>query len=146
MHFLQQKSFDYSDTDDGESPSRTKGDIMGYSNEDNGDDDDGDDDREQDEGTEENIVVPDTDEGLKDRFNHLFIKFTREKQYEDGHELTILLDEMFDRGLVTPTEYNNLNSLIVIPDNSSNEEEEEKEEDDLTRVIKDTVDHVISAL
>ena len=41
---------------------------MGYSNEENGDDDDGeDDDREQDKGTEEQIVVPDTDQGLKDR-------------------------------------------------------------------------------
>ena len=48
-----------------------------HSNEDNGDDDDSDDDgdREQDEGTEERIVVPDTEEGLKDRFNHLFIEF-----------------------------------------------------------------------
>ena len=43
---------------------------MGYNNKDDGDNDD----REQDEGTEEKIVVPDTDEGLKDRFNHLFIK------------------------------------------------------------------------
>ena len=88
MHFLQQKSLNYSDTDDEESPPRTKGDIMGYSYEDNGDDDGDNDDPEQDEGTEERIVVPDTDEGLKDRFNHLFIKFTREKQYEHGHELT----------------------------------------------------------
>ena len=83
----------------------------------------------------------DTDEGLKDRFNHLFIKFTREKQYEHGHELTLLLDEMLDRGLVTPIEYNNLNSLIVIPDKSSDEEVDE--EDEMTRVIKDTVDHVM---
>ena len=53
---------------------------MGYSNEDNGDDDHGDDDdREQDEGTEEKLVVPDIGEVLKDRFYHLFIKFTREK-------------------------------------------------------------------
>ena len=36
-----------------------------------------------------------------------------------------------------------MNSLIVIPDKSSNEEEEEEEEDEMTRVIKDTVDHVI---
>ena len=114
---------------------------MGYSNENNGDgDDDDDDDREQDGGTEETIVVPDTDEGLKDRFNHLFIKFTREKQYEHGHELTVLLDEMLYRGLVTPIEYNN---LIVIPDKPPNEEEEEEEEDEMTRVIKDNVDHVI---
>ena len=119
---------------------------MGYSNEDNGDDDDGDDDDlEHDGGTEERIVVPDTDEGLKDRFNHLFIKFTREKQYEHRYELTVLLDEMLDRGLVTPIEYNNLNSLIVIPAKSSNEEEEEdeEEEDGMRRVIKVTVGHVI---
>ena len=102
---------------------------MGYSNEGNDDDDDGnDDDREPDEGTEEKNVVPDTGEGLKDRFDHLFIKLAkeklareklareklareklareklareklaREKQYEHGHELTVLLDAM----LVTP--------------------------------------------
>ena len=140
--FPSTKIVDYSDTDDEES--HPKGDIMGYSNEDNGDDDDGDDDdREQDEGTEERIVVPDTDQGLKDRFNHPLIKFTREKQYEHAHELTLLLDEMLDRGLVAPIEYNNLNSLIVISDKSSYEEEEEEEEDERTRVIKDTVDHVI---
>ena len=68
---------------------------------------------------------------------------TEEKQYEHGHELTLLLDEMLDRRLVAPIEYNNLNSLIVIPDMSSNEEEEEEEEDEMTTVIKDSVDHVI---
>ena len=50
---------------------------------------------------------------------------------------------MLDRGLVAPIKYNNLNSLIVIPGKSSNEEEEEEEEDEMTRVIKDTVNHVI---
>ena len=35
-----------------------------------------------------------------------------------------------------------MNSLIVIPDKSSDEEEEE-EEYEMTRVIKDNVDHVI---
>ena len=98
-----------------------------------------DDDRE---GTERKVVVPDIDEGVEDRFNHFFIKFTREKQYEHGHELAVLLDDMLDRGLVTPTEYNNLNNLI--PPKSSNEEEEiEEGEDEMSRVIKDTVNHVI---
>ena len=50
---------------------------------------------------------------------------------------------MLDRGSVAPIEYNNLNSLIVISDKSSNEEEEEVEEDEVTRIIIDTVDHVI---
>ena len=78
--FPSTKIVDYSDADDEESHPRAKGDIMGYSNEDNGDDDHGDDDdREQDEGAEEKLVVPDIGEVLKDRFYHLSIKFTREK-------------------------------------------------------------------
>ena len=97
--FPSTKTVVYDATDDEESHPIAKDDIMGYSNEDDGDNDDGDDDDpEQDKETEEKIVVPDTDQGLKDRFNHLFIKFTREKQYEHGHELTLLLD----RGLVAP--------------------------------------------
>ena len=119
MHFLQQKNVAYSDTDDEESHPRAKGDILGYSNEDNGDGDDGDDDDlEKDEGTEEKLVISDTP------------------------ELTLLLDEMLDRELAAPIKYKNLNSLIVIPD-KSNEEEEEEEEDEVTRAIKDTVDHAI---
>ena len=51
---------------------------------------------------------------------------------------------MLHRGLVAPIEYNNLNSLIVIPDKFSNEEEEEEEEDEMTRVITDTVKHAKS--
>ena len=51
---------------------------------------------------------------------------------------------MLDRRLVAPIEYNNLNSMIVMPDKSSNEEgEEEEEEDEMTRAIKDTADRVI---
>ena len=45
------------------------------------------------------IVVPDTDEGLRDQFNQLFVEFTRDKKYEHGHELTVLLDEMLKRGV-----------------------------------------------
>ena len=48
---------------------------------------------------------------------------------------SLLLDEMLDRGLVTPIECNNLNSLIVIPDKSSNEEEEENEEDESLNIL-----------
>ena len=76
--------------------------------------------------------------------NHLFIEFTREKQYKYGHELAVLSDEMSDRGLVTLIEYNNLNNLI--PPKSSNEEEEiEEGEDEMIRVIKDTVGSRYSA-
>ena len=50
------------------------------------------------------IVVPDTDEGLRDQFNLLFVEFTRDKKHEHGHELTVLLDEMLERGSIAPLE------------------------------------------
>ena len=48
---------------------------------------------------------------------------------------------MLERGSIAPLEYNRLNSVIAIPEKSSDEGAEE--EDEMTRVIKDTVDHVI---
>ena len=99
--------------------------------------DDDDDDANDDDDTAE-YVIPETDEGLKERFNHLFNEFTRTKEH--GPELNVVLGEMLNRGLVTPEEYNNLNSLT--PKEETDEEEEEKE-DGMTRVIKNTVDHVI---
>ena len=99
------------------------------------DDDDDDHDANVDDDTAE-YVIPETDEGLKKRFNQLFIEFTRTKEHK--HELHVLLDEMLNRGLVIPEEYNNLNSLIP-----KEETDEEEEEDGMTRVIKNTVDYVI---
>ena len=87
-------------------------------------------------------MVPDTDEGLRDQFNQLFVEFTRDKKHEHGHKLlTVLLDEMLERGTITPLEYNKLNNPIALPEKSSDEGAEK--EDEMTRVIKDTVDHVI---
>ena len=48
---------------------------------------------------------------------------------------------MLERGTITPLEYNNLNSVITIQEKSS--DEGAKEEDEMTRVINDTVYHVI---
>ena len=60
-------------------------------------------DSDADEGNNE-IVIPDTDQGLRDQFNQLFVEFTKDKKHEDGHELTILLDEMLERGSISPLE------------------------------------------
>ena len=87
------------------------------------------------------IVVPDTDEGLRDQFNQLFVEFTRDEKHEHGHELTVLLDEMLEPGSIASLEHNRLNSIIAIPEKSADEGAEE--EDEMTRVIKDSVDHVI---
>ena len=62
---------------------------------------------ENDEANNE-IVLSDTVEGLRDRFNQLFIAFTREKKTEHRHELALLLDEMLDLESITPLEYNKL--------------------------------------
>ena len=69
------------------------------------------------------------------------MEFTRDKKHKHGHELTVLLDEMLECGTITPLEYNKLNSAIAIPENSSDEGAEE--EDEMTRIIKDNVNHVI---
>ena len=156
----QSKSIQYSDTDsDAESPvddsddngddddddmkmhhPRTKGQIIGYE----------DDDQEQ---PTENQMIPDDDDELQDRFNHLLIEYTREKKPESGRELAMLLDIMLDRGLVTAVEYSKLNSLIDLPptadedeqSDATDKEEDEKEEeqDELGKIIKETVDYVI---
>ena len=82
-------------------------------------------------------MIPETDKGRKERFDHLFIEFTRIKEHRP--ELNVHLEEMLNRGLVISEEYNNLSSLI--PKEETDEEEEEEE--GMTRVIKNTVDHVI---
>ena len=66
-------------------------------------------------------MVPDTDEGLRDQFNQHFAEFTKDKKHEHGHELTVLLDEMLERGTITPLEYNKLNSAIAILERFSDE-------------------------
>lgn len=134
---------DYSDDDDSKmNHPRTKGDIIGYSNE---DDDQDSEIMDQEKHIEKEVPQTDDDEDLEDRFNHLLIEYTREKKSESGQELAILLDKMLDRGLVTAVEYSKLNSLIAVP---AEEEDEiavpvEEEEDEMTRIIKDTVDYVI---
>ena len=51
-------------------------------------------------------MLPDNDEGLRDQFNQFFVEFTSDKKHEHGDELTVLLDEMVERGTITPLEYN----------------------------------------
>ena len=98
----QSKRIEYSDTDDdAESPlddnddddreinhPRTKGDIIGNSNED-GDDEDSE-IMDQEQHIEKEVAKTDDDEDLEDRFNHLLIEYTREKKSESGQELVIL--------------------------------------------------------
>ena len=125
---------------------RAKHDIIGSSDEEDdideqssGQDTENEGDSDADEANNK-IVVPDTDEGLRDQYNQLFFEFTRDNKHGHEHELTVLLDEMLERGSIASLEYNRLNSVIAIAEKSS---EGAEEEDKLAKVIKDTVDYVI---
>ena len=141
----EESPLDYSDDDNEMKHPRTKGQIMGY-----GDDDDQE-IMDQDQQIEKDVAQTDGDQELEDRFNHLLIEYTREKKSESGQELAILLDKMLDRGLVTAVEYSKLNSLIDVPlaeedDITASDkegEEEEDEESEMRSVIKETVDYII---
>ena len=83
------------------SQSRAKHDIIGSSDDEDdvdeqssGEDTENEGDSDADEANKK-ILVPDNDEGLRDQFNQHFVEFTRDKKHEHGHELTVLLDEMF---------------------------------------------------
>ena len=86
----EESPLDYIDDDNDDNEMkhpRTKGQIMGYE----------DDDQEimdQDQHIEKDVEQTDDDQELEDRFNHLLIEYTREKKPESGQELAILLDKM----------------------------------------------------
>ena len=101
---------------------RTKHDIVGSRDDEDdvdkqssGEDTENEGDSDADEANNM-IVVPNNDEGLRDQLNQLFDEFTRDKNDEHGRELTVLLDEILERGTITPFEYNKLNSGIAIPE------------------------------
>ena len=75
------------------------------------------------------IVLPNTVEGLRDRFNQLSIAFTREKNTEHRHELALLLDEVLDRKVL---EYNKLNNVIADTQAENTSDEQMEDEDVLT--------------
>ena len=75
----------------------------------------------------EEFTLPGTIEGVRDRFNELYVKFMRHNK----HELMFLLDEMLRQGAVTPTEYTRLNaSLTEAAELRADEAEKEVYSDD----------------
>ena len=122
------------------SPPRTKGDIMGYSNDESSEEDSSEseesitskssDDNDVDLEVEE-FILPDTVEGIRDRFNELYVEFVRKKKHENRNELEFLLDELLRQGALDPTEYTQLNTrLTEAEDLTTDKEEKEEEEED----------------
>ena len=117
------KIVEYSDSDDEESPPGTRGDIVGYSDDKQGDDEqctDEDDDirhsiddinpnGEYMEMEIEEFTLPDTIEGVRDRFNKHYVEFMRHNKHEHTNELVFLLDEMLRQGAI----YTQLNTSLT---------------------------------
>ena len=93
------------------SPLRTKGDIMGYSNDKSSEDDSSDseesitsksgDDNENVNLDGAEFILPDTIEGIQDRFNELYMGFVGKGKHEDRNDLEFLLDELLRQGATT---------------------------------------------
>ena len=142
------------------SPPRTKGDIVGYSDDESsekGDSSeseesitsksDGDDSENVDmEVEEEEFILPDTIEGIQNRFNDLYVEFVRKGKHENRNELQFLLDEMLSQGAIDPAEYTQLNTRLTkvddhIIDKEEKEEEEEAEDDE--NITNATIQYMI---
>ena len=127
------------------SPPRTKGDIVGYSNDKSSEDDSIDseesiafksgDDNENVNLDGEEFILPDTIEGIQDRFNELYVGFVRKGKHENRNELEFLLDDLLCQGAIDPTEYTQLNTRLteeedLMTDKEEKEEEEEEDEEE----------------
>ena len=119
---------------------------MGYSNDESSDEEDSSgesseesmtsksdssDDNENVDMEVEEFILPDTIEGIRDRFNELYVGFVRKGKYENRTELEFLLDELLRQGAIDPTEYTQLNiGLTVKEDLTTDKEEKEETEED----------------
>ena len=153
------------------SQSRTKDDIIDYSDGESNDDNDDDDEQSIDEETEaghedddsiddikpkgedmemeiEEFTLPDSIEGVPDRFNKLYVEFMRHNKHEDTNELVLLLDEMLRQGAITPTEYAQLNTSLteaadLRTDEAEKEEDSDDDDDEEQNLMKSAVDYII---
>ena len=92
---------------------------MGYSNDKSSEEDSSDseesirsksdDDNENVSLEGEEFILPDTIEGIQDRFNELYVGFMRKGKHENQNELEFLLDELLCQGAIDPTKYTSCN-------------------------------------
>ena len=73
------------------------------------------------------FILPDTIEGIRDRFNELYVGFVRKGKHENRTELEFLLDELLRQGAIDPTEYTQLNTGLTVKEDVTTDKEEKKE-------------------
>ena len=98
-----------------------------------------DDDNENVDLEVEEFILPDTVEGIRDRFNELYVGFVRKKKHENRNEVEFILYELLRQGDLDPTEYTQLNTRLteaedLTTDKEEKEEEEDEEEENMTNV------------
>ena len=76
----------------------------------------------------EEFVLPDTIEGIRDRFNELYVGFVRKGKHENRTELEFLLDKLLRQGAIDPTEYTQLNTGLTEKEDLTTDKEEKEEE------------------
>ena len=85
-----------------------------------------------------NLYYPIRFEGIRDRFNELYVGLVRKRKHENRNELEFLLDELLRQGALDPTEYTQLNTRLTkeedqtIDKEEKEEEEEDEEEENMT--------------
>ena len=87
----------------------------------------------------EEFTLPDTIEGVRGRFNKLYVEFMRHNKHEHTKQLLFLLDEMLRQGAITPTEYAQLNTSLT---EAADEAEKEEDSDEEQNLMKPTVDYI----
>ena len=144
---------------------RTKGVIIGFSNGKSDDDEQSTDEEMEGENEDdsdsigdikpkskdmemeiEEFTLPGTIEGVRDRFNQLYVEFMRHNKHEHTNELMFLLDEMLRQGAITPTEYAQLNTSITEAADlrtDGAEKEQDSDDEEEQNLMKSAVDYII---
>ena len=78
----------------------------------------------------EEFILPDTVEGIRDRFNELYVGFVRKGKHENRNELEFLLDELLRQGALDPSEYTQLNTRLTEEEDLTTDKEEKEEEEE----------------
>ena len=78
----------------------------------------------------EEFILPHTIEGIRDRFNELYVAFVRKGKRENRTELEFLLDELLRQGAIDPTEYTQLNTGLMVKEDLTTDKEEKEETDE----------------
>ena len=150
---------------------RTKGDIIGYSDESDDSDTDEDENSEDEESKPEDSdddsedsvtsndekepkpilkLLPATVKGLRKRFKQLWREFTRYGKHEHRNEIVFILDELLRQEAISRETYTQVNNILaesLDEDDGDTKDLDvdtgDEEEDEVKKIINSTVDYIV---